>query len=103
MPLIFWEGVGGCYRLLFSVVHLLHVWMFVLGGDWLSLVPFVGTVSLAVYVTVQHFKPPKKDDNKDTPVNLKIQKETPKVVNIVDVEDIADKVVYCRCWRSKKV
>ncbi|KAL5017816.1 hypothetical protein ScPMuIL_003538 [Solemya velum] len=70
------------------------------GEDWLSLIPFVGTVSLLVYVTVQAFRPqPKK---LDSPVNLKIQKENQKVVNMVDIEDLGNKVSYCRCWRSKK-
>ncbi|XP_060064138.1 CDGSH iron-sulfur domain-containing protein 2 homolog B-like [Ylistrum balloti] len=68
--------------------------------EWFSLVPVVGTVSLLVYVTSQAFKP--KPPPKKNPVNLKIQKETPKVVNLVDMEDLADKVTYCRCWRSKK-
>ncbi|XP_076459579.1 CDGSH iron-sulfur domain-containing protein 2 homolog B-like [Babylonia areolata] len=68
--------------------------------EWLSLVPFVGTVSIIVYVTVLAFKPPPKP--KDTPVNLKVQKESPKVVNMVDIEDLGDKISYCRCWRSKK-
>ncbi|XP_046359402.1 CDGSH iron-sulfur domain-containing protein 2 homolog B-like [Haliotis rufescens] len=70
------------------------------GQDWLSLIPFVGTVSLIVYVTVQAFKP--KVEKKNFPVNLKIQKENAKVVNMVDIEDLGDKVSYCRCWRSKK-
>ncbi|KAL8600628.1 hypothetical protein ACOMHN_030284 [Nucella lapillus] len=68
--------------------------------EWLSLVPFVGTVSLLVYVTVLAFKPQPKP--KDTEVNLKIQKESSKVVNMVDIEDLGDKISYCRCWRSKK-
>ena len=38
-----------------------------------------------------------------TVVNLEINKENPKLVDTVDVEDIAGKAVYCRCWRSKKV
>ena len=76
------------------------------GGDWLSLVPFVGTVSLLVYVTVKTvnvYLPPKEGQEKKTLVNLRIQKESPKVANIVDVEDLGDKVAYCRCWRSRKV
>ncbi|KAK7111288.1 CDGSH iron-sulfur domain-containing protein 2 homolog B-like [Littorina saxatilis] len=70
------------------------------GGDWIALVPLVGTVSLIVYVTVLAFKPPVKP--KDVACNMKIQKESPKVVNMVDIEDLGDKISYCRCWRSKK-
>ncbi|XP_043375789.1 CDGSH iron-sulfur domain-containing protein 1 isoform X3 [Dermochelys coriacea] len=36
-------------------------------------------------------------------VNLHIQKDNPKVVHAFDMEDLGDKAVYCRCWRSKKV
>lgn len=71
------------------------------GQEWMSLVPFVGTVSIIVYVTVLAFRPPTKP--KDVAVNMKIQKESPKVVNMVDIEDLGDKISYCRCWRSKKV
>lgn len=35
-------------------------------------------------------------------VNLEIQKDNPKVVHAFDMEDLGDKAVYCRCWRSKK-
>ncbi|XP_041363735.1 CDGSH iron-sulfur domain-containing protein 2 homolog B-like [Gigantopelta aegis] len=68
--------------------------------EWLSLVPFVGTVSVIIYVTIQAFRP--KPEKADYPVNRKIQKENPKVVNVVDIEELGDKVSYCRCWRSKK-
>ncbi|KAK1166401.1 CDGSH iron-sulfur domain-containing protein 1-like [Acipenser oxyrinchus oxyrinchus] len=37
-----------------------------------------------------------------TRVNLEIQKDNPKVVHAFDIEDLGDKAVYCRCWRSKK-
>ncbi|XP_064614377.1 CDGSH iron-sulfur domain-containing protein 2 homolog B-like [Liolophura sinensis] len=68
--------------------------------DWLSLVPFVGTVSLLVYVTVQAFNPNlRKQKNA---INPDIQKDCPKVVHMADIEDLGDKVSYCRCWRSKK-
>jgi hypothetical protein len=36
-------------------------------------------------------------------VNPDIQKENAKVVDAFDVEDISEKAVFCRCWRSKKV
>ncbi|KAM9327304.1 CDGSH iron-sulfur domain-containing protein 1 [Gastrophryne carolinensis] len=35
-------------------------------------------------------------------VNPAIQKDNPKVVHAFDMEDLGDKAVYCRCWRSKK-
>ena len=36
-------------------------------------------------------------------LNPHIQKDNPKVVHAFDMEDLGDKAVYCRCWRSKKV
>ncbi|XP_073649434.1 ubiquitin-conjugating enzyme E2 D1 isoform X2 [Tursiops truncatus] len=36
-------------------------------------------------------------------VNPHIQKDNPKVVHAFDMEDLGDKAVYCRCWRSKKI
>ena len=38
-----------------------------------------------------------------TAVNPNIQKESAKVVDSFDVEDIGEKAAFCRCWRSKKV
>lgn len=35
-------------------------------------------------------------------VNLDLQKDNPKVVHAMDIEDLGEKAVYCRCWRSKK-
>lgn len=35
-------------------------------------------------------------------VNASISKDRPKVVDSFDIEDIGNKAVYCRCWRSKK-
>ena len=37
-------------------------------------------------------------------INEDIKKNCDKVVDVVDVEDMAsDKVAYCRCWKSAKV
>jgi len=35
-------------------------------------------------------------------VNPGVDKSNSKVVHNVDIEDIGDKAVFCRCWRSKK-
>ena len=75
--------------------------MVITGSEWIQLLPLVGTLSLLAYVTIQAFK--SKPPPKDARVNLKIQKESSKVVNMVDIEELGDKVSYCRCWRSKRV
>lgn len=35
-------------------------------------------------------------------VNLHVDMSNPKIVNSVDIEDIGNKAVFCRCWKSKK-
>lgn len=36
-------------------------------------------------------------------VNSSVDLSNPKIVNSVDIEDLGNKAVFCRCWRSKKV
>lgn len=68
------------------------------GKEWVQLVPVVVTASVVVYLVVNAFSPKKKDI-----VNPAIEKDKEKVANVVDIEDLGDKGVFCRCWRSKKV
>jgi CDGSH-type Zn-finger protein len=35
-------------------------------------------------------------------VNPCLKKDCDKVVDSVDIEDIGEKAVFCRCWRSQK-
>ncbi|XP_046439936.1 CDGSH iron-sulfur domain-containing protein 1-like isoform X1 [Daphnia pulex] len=42
----------------------------------------------------------KKCDKKGSVVNQSIKKGDSKVVDTFDLEDIGDKKVFCRCWRS---
>ncbi|MBN3285638.1 CID2A protein, partial [Polyodon spathula] len=70
-------------------------------SEWLHLLPLLGVLALLGYLTVRPFLP-KKKQQKDSLINLKIQKENPKVVNEIDIEDLkSTNVCYCRCWRSK--
>jgi len=62
----------------------------------LTYVPILTTVGLGIYVTWQAMRP------KIGLVNPDIEKENSKVVNSMDIEDIGDKIAFCRCWRSKK-
>lgn len=36
-------------------------------------------------------------------INKSVMLSSEKVVNMVDMEDLSDKTVFCRCWKSKKV
>ncbi|XP_004384632.1 CDGSH iron-sulfur domain-containing protein 2-like [Trichechus manatus latirostris] len=70
-------------------------------SEWLRLLPFLGVLALLGYLAVRPFLP-KEKQQKDSLINLKIQKENPKVVNEINIEDLClTKAVYCRCWRSK--
>ncbi|XP_072241174.1 CDGSH iron-sulfur domain-containing protein 2 [Leuresthes tenuis] len=81
------ETIGGFARLTVS--------------EWLRLLPLLGILALLGYLTIRPFLP-KKKKQKDSLINLKIQKENPKVVNEIDIEDLnCTNVCYCRCWRSK--
>merc|ERR1712121_165745 len=64
--------------------------------DLVTYIPLVTSIGLGIYVTWQALRP------KIGLVNPNIEKENPKVVNMMDVEDIGDKIAFCRCWRSKK-
>uniref|UniRef100_A0A8C9Q7E5 Iron sulphur domain-containing protein n=1 Tax=Spermophilus dauricus TaxID=99837 RepID=A0A8C9Q7E5_SPEDA len=79
-------------------------WVFCfLVSEWLRLLPFLGVLALLGYLAVRPFFP-KKKQQKDSLINLKIQKENPKVVNEINIEDLClTKAAYCRCWRSKTV
>ncbi|KAG5848357.1 CDGSH iron-sulfur domain-containing protein 2 [Anguilla rostrata] len=81
------ETIGGFARLTVS--------------EWLRLLPLLGILALLGYLTIRPFLP-KKKKQKDSLINLKIQKENPKVVNEIDIEDLKSaSACYCRCWRSK--
>uniref|UniRef100_A0A669EHL2 CDGSH iron-sulfur domain-containing protein 2 n=1 Tax=Oreochromis niloticus TaxID=8128 RepID=A0A669EHL2_ORENI len=81
------ETIGGFARLTVS--------------EWLRLLPLLGILALLGYLTIRPFLP-KKKKQRDSLINLKIQKENPKVVNEIDIEDLnSANVCYCRCWRSK--
>ncbi|POI20153.1 hypothetical protein CIB84_016100, partial [Bambusicola thoracicus] len=71
------------------------------------LVEWIAAVSLAAGAAAIGYLAYKKFLSKDkcckAMVNLHIQKDNPKVVHAFDMEDLGDKAVYCRCWRSKKV
>ncbi|KAL7877732.1 hypothetical protein SRHO_G00043750 [Serrasalmus rhombeus] len=58
-----------------------------------------GAAAVGVLVYKTFFS---KDKCAKPKVNLDFQKDNPKVVHAFDIEDLGDKAVYCRCWRSKK-
>jgi len=83
-------------------------------GDWAKLVPFGLAVGGLSYLSLQGLAnspiigPMIKDKlacvvgAQKNRCNNMIKMECPKVVDTVDIEDITEKAVYCRCWKSKK-
>ncbi|XP_034934178.1 CDGSH iron-sulfur domain-containing protein 2 homolog [Chelonus insularis] len=68
--------------------------------DWLSLIPPTAILAGVGYMSYYTFCPNAKKNIK-TSINYKIKKDSKKVVDTVDVEDIAEKAVFCRCWKSE--
>jgi len=67
--------------------------------DWMSLIPPTALTAGIVYMSYLAFCPESRPKPKNH-VNHKICKQESKVVNSVDIEDIADKAAFCRCWKS---
>ncbi|CAH8590453.1 unnamed protein product [Schistosoma guineensis] len=58
---------------------------------------FSGAIGYAVYTTVMlHL------GKRRILINNDIRKHITKCVDVVDIESITDKKVYCRCWKSSK-
>lgn len=71
--------------------------------DWLSLVPPTAVVAGIGYMSYLSFCPEARKCAKVTRVNKSIRLEDAKVADFVDIEDIAEKAAFCRCWNSKNV
>jgi len=71
-------------------------------SDILKDVVFTIVVLLVLYAVVRLLvsvvlKP------KPAQINFKVRKDNPKVVDLVEIEDLAEeKISYCRCWKSSK-
>jgi len=69
--------------------------------DWLCLVPPTAALAGLGYVSYLAFCPHARPPPKVARVNLKIRQSEAKVADFVDIEDIAEKAAFCRCWKSK--
>ncbi|XP_075573717.1 CDGSH iron-sulfur domain-containing protein 1 [Pelecanus crispus] len=68
--------------------------------EWIAAVSLAAGAAAVGYLAYKKFLC--KDKCCKAMVNPHIQKDNPKVVHAFDMEDLGDKAVYCRCWRSKK-
>ncbi|GAB0092511.1 CDGSH iron-sulfur domain-containing protein 2 homolog [Sergentomyia squamirostris] len=67
--------------------------------DWLSLVPPTAIVAGLGYTFYLAFCPHGRPQP-SAQANHKIRKNEAKVVDNIDIEDIAEKAAFCRCWKS---
>ena len=73
-------------------------------NEWLQLTPFFIFLITFVYIILSPFIGFLTNARKPRPrINSKQKLSEPKVADTVDIEDLGDKTVYCRCWRSNKV
>nr|CAI5832829.1 unnamed protein product [Callosobruchus analis] len=72
--------------------------------EWAALVPPTALLAGVTYMSYRAFCPRGQQGcGRSSKVNLKVLKSNAKVVDTIDVEDISEKAVLCRCWRSKNV
>lgn len=69
--------------------------------SWIGTAIAVGYAAYITYANTTKDKDVAKA-NKGSQINLDIKKDEPKLVDTYDVEDLGNKSVFCRCWRSKK-
>ncbi|XP_078033279.1 CDGSH iron sulfur domain 2 isoform X1 [Augochlora pura] len=68
--------------------------------DWISLIPPTAMLAGIGYMSYKAFCPLARPPPCGR-INHAIKKNVAKVVDSVDIEDISEKAVFCRCWRSK--
>ncbi|XP_030369915.1 CDGSH iron-sulfur domain-containing protein 2 homolog [Scaptodrosophila lebanonensis] len=71
--------------------------------DWLALIPPTAVVAGIGYMSYLAFCPAAQGrcSARSGRVNNFVKKHEAKVVDMIDVEDIAEKVALCRCWKTK--
>lgn len=71
--------------------------------EWLTLLPFFITMAILFYLMVVPFANLCFKKEKRPRINRKQQMDAPKVATKFDIEDLGDKKVFCRCWKSNRV
>ncbi|KAL7729378.1 hypothetical protein ACLKA6_008944 [Drosophila palustris] len=83
------DSFGGWFKLSFK--------------DWLALIPPTAVVAGIGYASYLAFCPAAQGRCNQTNgrCNNHVRKHEAKVVDMIDVEDIAEKAAFCRCWKTK--
>ena len=71
--------------------------------DWLALIPPTALVAGVGYMSYMAFCPQARKGCQTGRCNPSIRKHEAKVVDMVDIENIAEKAAFCRCWKTKNV
>lgn len=74
----------------------------ILVKDWASLVPPTAALAGIGYMSYLAFCPEARPKPSGR-CNLHHRLNEGKVVDSVDIEDIAEKAAFCRCWKTKNV
>ncbi|CAH0395423.1 unnamed protein product [Bemisia tabaci] len=70
-------------------------WFYLGIKDWGKLIPFFAFVGGSSYAAYKLLKP-------NSTINPSIKKDSSKVVDCLNIEDLGEQTAFCRCWRSKK-
>ncbi|KAH8232498.1 hypothetical protein KR032_008281 [Drosophila birchii] len=84
------DSAGGWFKLSFK--------------DWLTLIPPTVVVAGIGYTGYLAFCPATRERRlakNSGCCNNQFRKHEPKVVDMIDMEDIADKAAFCRSWKTK--
>lgn len=72
--------------------------------DWLALIPPTAVAAGIGYTVYLAYCPAAKGGcSKAGRCNQSVRKHEAKVVDMIDIENIAEKAAFCRCWKSKNV
>lgn len=71
--------------------------------DWAALIPPTAALAGIGYMSYLAFCPHARPRVPPNRVNHSVRLDEGKVADFVDIEDIAEKAAFCRCWKSKNV
>ncbi|KAI8129291.1 hypothetical protein FF38_14215 [Lucilia cuprina] len=71
--------------------------------DWLSLIPPTAVAAGIGYTIYLAYCPAARKGGcpKAGICNQSVRKHEAKVVDMIDIENIAEKAAFCRCWKTK--
>ncbi|XP_037945896.1 CDGSH iron-sulfur domain-containing protein 2 homolog [Teleopsis dalmanni] len=68
--------------------------------DWVTLIPPTAVLAGVGYISYLAFCPAARKCGESGRCNQKVRKHEAKVVDMIDIENIAEKAAFCRCWKT---